>query len=40
MAAAILHGASIVRVHEVQAAVEAAVIADAVVGFRAGTSSR
>jgi len=31
MVAAILHGASIVRVHEVRAAVEAALIADAVV---------
>jgi dihydropteroate synthase len=39
MVAAILHGASIVRVHEVRAAVEAAAIADAVVAFRAGTSS-
>jgi dihydropteroate synthase len=38
MVAAILHGASIVRVHEVRAAVEAAVIADAVMGFRVGAS--
>jgi dihydropteroate synthase len=36
---AILHGASIVRVHEVRAAMEAAAIADAVLAFRVGTSS-
>jgi dihydropteroate synthase len=35
---AIFHGASIVRVHQVRAAVEAAAIADAVLAFRAGTS--
>jgi dihydropteroate synthase len=34
MTAAILHGASIVRVHDVRAAVEAALIADAVLGSR------
>jgi len=39
MVAAILQGASIVRVHEVRAAVEAALIADAVLLHRAGTSS-
>ena len=38
LAAAILHGASIMRVHEVRAAVEAVLVVDAVAGFRAGTS--
>ncbi len=39
MVAAILHGASIVRVHNVRAAVEAAAIADAVFLHRAGTDA-
>ena len=39
MVAAILHGASVVRVHDVRAAVEAAGIADAVLLHRAGTDA-
>jgi dihydropteroate synthase len=39
MVAAILHGASIARVHDVRAAVEAASIVDAVLMHRAGTDA-
>ncbi len=39
MAAAILHGASIVRVHEVRSALEAAAIADAVVLQQTGADA-